>query len=465
MPSITYPRPPKTGRLLKDDTIARCTAFVNSAPVTNGPNCLSCQRCLPCRTRGAPAALVTTPNQQWSAAPPHNRTAEAGSRSLEWPQQQRQPQLQPSLPPSSSRWSSDCASSICANLSSPDETSSSQMPPAQATTESGQSATERRSLQSILQHAPPMQPVLQSSHQARPISQQRVEAEFVMQNVERIAARIMRHQKTYATPGSPPMPHALWFTNMGDASQRVPQMAKRGNVRDIERYPPPETPDNHDESESQEAQGLEIRDYVSSQPSPQLVPAPHRKFLTELASQCSNESRPGALTAEDDYEDSAASKSEQANEGHRQTSSQQDLKDGTSLEDEMDYTQSVDDPDNAPSLGSMTHFDGSCRPCHYFRTRAGCNNGAQCSFCHYSHSKRSRPRLGKEDRVNCRLLTYALFKSFEASKEEQEEAAKKLAEATSSNHRMLSYSSALMRSLCGGSVLRDIQVSEIDDDA
>merc|ERR1719410_68361 len=34
-----------------------------------------------------------------------------------------------------------------------------------------------------------------------------------------------------------------------------------------------------------------------------------------------------------------------------------------------------------PSLGSMKHATGQCRPCAFFRTK-GCANGLTCKFCH-----------------------------------------------------------------------------------
>lgn len=44
-----------------------------------------------------------------------------------------------------------------------------------------------------------------------------------------------------------------------------------------------------------------------------------------------------------------------------------------------------------PSLGSIAHFFGSCKLCHYAHSREGCKHGVRCGLCHYKHPK-SRPR-------------------------------------------------------------------------
>mmetsp|Transcript_28641 Transcript_28641/g.66387 ORF Transcript_28641/g.66387 Transcript_28641/m.66387 type:complete len:267 (-) Transcript_28641:90-890(-) len=50
-------------------------------------------------------------------------------------------------------------------------------------------------------------------------------------------------------------------------------------------------------------------------------------------------------------------------------------------------TSSSSELDKYPSLGSVPHMAGSCRPCHYVATKMGCRNGFQCGFCHYKHTK------------------------------------------------------------------------------
>jgi len=41
------------------------------------------------------------------------------------------------------------------------------------------------------------------------------------------------------------------------------------------------------------------------------------------------------------------------------------------------------------SQGSHPHAQGSCRPCHYWHTASGCRSGADCSFCHLPHARRT----------------------------------------------------------------------------
>merc|ERR550514_1476441 len=44
------------------------------------------------------------------------------------------------------------------------------------------------------------------------------------------------------------------------------------------------------------------------------------------------------------------------------------------------------------SVGSIGHGTEECNPCRYVRSKAGCANGARCTFCHMPHSKRrTRP--------------------------------------------------------------------------
>lgn len=42
-----------------------------------------------------------------------------------------------------------------------------------------------------------------------------------------------------------------------------------------------------------------------------------------------------------------------------------------------------------PSAGSAGHFDGTCRRC-CFHPKGRCENGVECTFCHFDHDKRRR---------------------------------------------------------------------------
>eukprot|EP00429_Kryptoperidinium_foliaceum_P084267 CAMPEP_0176233934 /NCGR_PEP_ID=MMETSP0121_2-20121125/26076_1 /TAXON_ID=160619 /ORGANISM="Kryptoperidinium foliaceum, Strain CCMP 1326" /LENGTH=368 /DNA_ID=CAMNT_0017573335 /DNA_START=57 /DNA_END=1164 /DNA_ORIENTATION=+ len=66
-------------------------------------------------------------------------------------------------------------------------------------------------------------------------------------------------------------------------------------------------------------------------------------------------------------------------------------------------------PEGAPpgdrpvlSVGSQGHASGSCRPCAFARSAAGCKFGAECQFCHevadHPEAVRVRPCKGKRER-------------------------------------------------------------------
>lgn len=54
------------------------------------------------------------------------------------------------------------------------------------------------------------------------------------------------------------------------------------------------------------------------------------------------------------------------------------------------------------SAGAVLHEEGKCKPCRFMTTRAGCQNFADCNFCHLYHEKVSRP--WKSKRQQCRQL-------------------------------------------------------------
>lgn len=54
-----------------------------------------------------------------------------------------------------------------------------------------------------------------------------------------------------------------------------------------------------------------------------------------------------------------------------------------------------------PSVGSAAHFDGSCKRCAFF-SKGRCQNGKDCSHCHFSHEARPRLRKGRGADVRLR---------------------------------------------------------------
>lgn len=61
-----------------------------------------------------------------------------------------------------------------------------------------------------------------------------------------------------------------------------------------------------------------------------------------------------------------------------------------------------------PSIGSVRHHEGGCRPCHYVFIKKGCSNGDKCEFCHYSHQHLKKRRPCKEQRDGYKRLIASL---------------------------------------------------------
>lgn len=82
---------------------------------------------------------------------------------------------------------------------------------------------------------------------------------------------------------------------------------------------------------------------------------------------------------------------------------------------------------SAWSVGSEKHATGNCRVCHYFHTKAGCNNGANCTFCHLIHTRRRpKSRPCKSRRVKCKGMAESLDEVWEQDPEKAQEMASEL---------------------------------------
>merc|ERR1719409_750865 len=44
-----------------------------------------------------------------------------------------------------------------------------------------------------------------------------------------------------------------------------------------------------------------------------------------------------------------------------------------------------------PTVGSVGHFNNTCKPCAFFHTK-GCGNGVECPFCHLCPADEKRRR-------------------------------------------------------------------------
>lgn len=71
--------------------------------------------------------------------------------------------------------------------------------------------------------------------------------------------------------------------------------------------------------------------------------------------------------------------------------------------------------DALPSVGSALHYAGECKRCNFF-AKGRCQNGKDCSFCHFPHDVRKPTRQEKRDRRDSKLQA-------QAGKDVQEEAA------------------------------------------
>jgi len=74
------------------------------------------------------------------------------------------------------------------------------------------------------------------------------------------------------------------------------------------------------------------------------------------------------------------------------------------------------------SKGCDLHKTGTCRPCHYVATKAGCMNGAECEFCHLPHPRRARQRPCKTKRLQFKRVVNRLAEANRNSPEEFQEA-------------------------------------------
>merc|ERR1712159_784397 len=53
----------------------------------------------------------------------------------------------------------------------------------------------------------------------------------------------------------------------------------------------------------------------------------------------------------------------------------------SALQEQFDGNFHSENPKEFPSLGSVGHYKGDCKPCAFLHTR-GCASGKECSFCH-----------------------------------------------------------------------------------
>eukprot|EP00747_Dinoflagellata_sp_TGD_P198394 gnl/TRDRNA2_/TRDRNA2_71430_c0_seq1.p1 gnl/TRDRNA2_/TRDRNA2_71430_c0~~gnl/TRDRNA2_/TRDRNA2_71430_c0_seq1.p1 ORF type:complete len:401 (-),score=37.14 gnl/TRDRNA2_/TRDRNA2_71430_c0_seq1:140-1342(-) len=68
-------------------------------------------------------------------------------------------------------------------------------------------------------------------------------------------------------------------------------------------------------------------------------------------------------------------------------------------------------PPNIPSLGTLQHASGTCRPCFYMYARSGCHFQRSCKFCHGDHVRVKKERPPKLKRQRYSVIAHQLFKT------------------------------------------------------
>lgn len=111
-----------------------------------------------------------------------------------------------------------------------------------------------------------------------------------------------------------------------------------------------------------------------------------------------------------------------------------------------------------PSIGSVGHAEGLCRPCHYAPTKRGCSLGKDCDFCHFVHPKRCKKRAPHSERGEALVLVQAVYDAERGGDaKEQHLAEAKLLMFVSPNPRRAAYASAVLRGLRSGAVLHSTE--------
>lgn len=72
-------------------------------------------------------------------------------------------------------------------------------------------------------------------------------------------------------------------------------------------------------------------------------------------------------------------------------------------------------PDDVPTVGSLGHSQGQCKPCFYVFSRTGCKFGRSCMYCHLNHGRPKKERPPKQVRQECKELANQVFRSTPAS--------------------------------------------------
>jgi len=78
-----------------------------------------------------------------------------------------------------------------------------------------------------------------------------------------------------------------------------------------------------------------------------------------------------------------------------------DFADYGEVEEEEDDDDEPEELGPPPSVGSVGHVEGTCKPCGFFIAAKGCRRGEECDHCHYPHQRsgKAKPCKKKRDRA------------------------------------------------------------------
>jgi hypothetical protein len=109
--------------------------------------------------------------------------------------------------------------------------------------------------------------------------------------------------------------------------------------------------------------------------------------------------------------------------------------------------------DDLPSIGSALHASGECKRCNFF-AKGRCQNGKDCSFCHFTHEVRKPTRQEKRDRRETKLQVRAQDIGNDVNEEDP-----------TSCPQMLSCTHPLLNCLCTDSFQTSLYGYDHDNDA
>lgn len=113
--------------------------------------------------------------------------------------------------------------------------------------------------------------------------------------------------------------------------------------------------------------------------------------------------------------------------------------------DSTQHQQEGEAEDGAVGLNenmAVLHASGRCKPCMYINSKVGCMNSEDCRFCHFTHTKKNRPRPCKAKRVQCKQMVGMLQTIFAPDSPEFQAVSARLCSETTH----VSYMNSLLRS-------------------